>query len=225
MGMGFPINEETQKQFERIEAGTRQYMKDRIEIDTHFFFHSDLLNPILENSNTLVELRGIITKSVISAKIGMSDCIKEVKGVISGSNLYKRDMDWDIKDLVNSFYSINDAVYNRLLGAGFNFRYFIYQGGIIDDSRDFCVAHNDMVWSVEEAEDWAIWTPGKGLYPDGYQIKQKDISAIPSYLGYPGYIPLIDRGGFNCCHFIGWIPDDLAFKQRPDLKGGYDQTK
>jgi hypothetical protein len=39
----------------------------------------------------------------------------------------------------------------------------------------------------------------------------------PGYMNYPGYDPLVDRGGYNCRHIIGWIPDELAFKYRPEL--------
>jgi hypothetical protein len=216
MAVGFQINKDTQEAFKKIEALTEQFIRDRIEVDTHFFFHSDLLKPILKDSGVLSELKSIITKSVISKK-GDSSCAKEIKEFLLCINLYKDEMHWDIKDLAFNFYQVHDAIYTRLLGASFGFRYFVYQGGTLEDSRDFCVAHNDKVWSVEEAEEWAKWTPDKGEYPAGYQIKQIDANAIPSYLGYPGYIPLVDRGGFNCRHFIGWIPESMAFEKRPDL--------
>jgi hypothetical protein len=41
---------------------------------------------------------------------------------------------------------------------------------------------------------------------------------VPSYLGYAGYQPLIDFGGYRCRHGIGWISDELAQDLRPDLK-------
>jgi hypothetical protein len=97
-------------------------------------------------------------------------------------------------------------------------RYFIYQGGLINDSRDFCAAHNNKVWYYKEAFYWGEWTPSKGEYPSGYEIKQIDIYKVPSYLNYPDYDPLIDRGGYNCRHSLGWISEDMAFVLRPELK-------
>jgi hypothetical protein len=88
---------------------------------------------------------------------------------------------------------------------------------VIKDSRDFCVCHNDKVFSVDEAQEWKTWTPSKGKYPEGYTIQQKDINAVPSYLSYPGYDPLVDAGGYNCRHIMGFISDSLAEKLRPDL--------
>ena len=115
-------------------------------------------------------------------------------------------------------YQQYDAAYNMALGNEFGFKYFIYQGGLIDDSRDFCVAHNNKVWSVDEMQTWAEWTPSDGEYPEGYEVKQKDIYDVPSYLGYPGYDPGLNRGGYHCRHALGWINDKLAFKMRPELK-------
>jgi len=37
-------------------------------------------------------------------------------------------------------------------------------------------------------------------------------------MAYPGYDPLVDRGGYNCRHQLSFISDELAFKLRPDLK-------
>jgi hypothetical protein len=114
-------------------------------------------------------------------------------------------------------YQLYDAAYNSTLAQEFDMNYFIYQGGLIKDSRDFCAAHNNKVFSREEAADWVNWVPSMGDYPAGYEIKQKDTSH-PSYMDYPGYTPLVDRGGYNCRHMLGWISDELAFDLRPDLK-------
>jgi len=216
--MGFPIDKETQETFEWIEFNTEQFIKERIEVDTHFFFHSDLLRPIIQQNKILAQLKVIITEAVISKK-GTTNCSNEIEKFLKQLNVYKREMYWDIKDLAFNLHQVHDAFYTRFLGAGLGYRYFVYDGSILEDSRDFCVALNNKVWSVEEAKDWVNWTPSKGVYPKEYQIKQEDKNTVPTYLSYPGYIPMIDRGGFNCRHFISWIPDDIAFKLRPDLKG------
>jgi hypothetical protein len=111
-------------------------------------------------------------------------------------------------------YQQYDAAYNLTLGNEFGFNYFIYQGGLVEDSRDFCAAHNNKVWSKEEAEKWSEWTPAEGIYPEGYEVKAKNIYEVPSYMNYIGYDPLIDRGGFNCRHSLGWIADDIAVDMR-----------
>ena len=68
-----------------------------------------------------------------------------------------------------------DAAYNSKLADEFDMNYFVYQGGLIDDSRDFCAAHNNKVWTREEAGGCGVnWTPSLGEYPAGlYSEKQK----------------------------------------------------
>jgi hypothetical protein len=215
--MSFPIDSETQKKFVIVVAKTEELMKSKIAHDTHYFLYSDLLRPVFENSSVLTEIKEIITKSVLS-NLDSSKCEKDITAIISNSNLYIRDMYWDIKDLVFNFYQQYNAAYNMFLGFSFGFSFFMYQGGLITDSRDFCVAHNNKVWSVQEAMSWGKWTPLKGNYPLGYEIKEKDLNGIPAYLNYVDYYPLIDRGGFNCRHSLGWISDETAFDSRPELK-------
>jgi hypothetical protein len=222
--LGFPIDENTQQQFVKIVDKTKEIMKTKINLDTHYFFHSNLLKPIFESSSILTEFKYIITKYVTSQK-DMKDCVKEIKDIMTSYNLYNRDMEWDTKDLAYNFYQQYDAAYNMCLGLSFGFRFFIYQGGLISDSRDFCAAHNNKVWYYKEAFRWGEWTPSKGEYPSGYEIKQKDINTVPPYLDYPAYDPLIDRGGFNCRHALGWIDEKMAYNMRPDLKNKNDYSE
>jgi len=127
-------------------------------------------------------------------------------------------LDWSINDLIYNLYQHYDAAYNMYLAFEFGMKFFIYQGGLIVDSRDFCVAHNNKVWSMDEAESWRIWTPSKGAYPADYILKSPSKFEVSSYLNYPGYQPLIDRGGYNCRHGLGWISDEMAFSLRPELR-------
>lgn len=170
------------------------------------------------NSNTIgLELKEMTSKAVTSG-MNMRDYVKMLKEKITGSPDYHGSMERQFQRYAYDLYQQYDAAYNVTLGNEFGFTYFIYQGGLIGDSRDFCAAHDNKVWSKEESKEWVTWTPSQGDYPEGYEVKQKDVHAVPSYLGYPGYDPLIDRGGYNCRHALGWIPDNLAFDMRPDLK-------
>jgi hypothetical protein len=146
-----------------------------------------------------------------------------LRELITGSEDFKGRykpgaLDRQFQRYAYDLYQQYDAAYNVTLGNEFGFTYFAYEGGLIIDSRDFCAAHNDKVFSVEESKKWATWTPAQGEFPVRWEVKQTDVNKVPSYLGYPGYDPLIDRGGYNCRHHLGWLPIDLAFKMRPDLE-------
>ena len=93
----------------------------------------------------------------------------------------------------------------------------------LEEGRDFCVCHNGKVFSIEETEEWKDWIPDQCDYPDSHPMQSKEgtkypPNVVPGYLQVPGYDPLVDRGGYNCRHIIGWIADELAYKYRPELK-------
>lgn len=175
-------------------------------------------------SGTGTELKQMTAKAV-TTNMDLKEYAKSLKNLIVGTEEKQGLGMKQFNNYAADLYQTYDSAYNKLLGNEFGFTYFIYQGGLIGDSRDFCAAHNNKVWSVEEVQDWANWTPSQGEYPVGYEVKAKDIYAVPSYLGYPGYDPLLNLGGYRCRHMLGWISDELAFKMRPDLNNHYEIAK
>jgi hypothetical protein len=83
-------------------------------------------------------------------------------------------------------------IQNLKMANELGFNYFIYTGGLIDTSRDFCRKKNGRVFSRDDAEKWVN---------DPDLIDQKTKST---------YKPLIERGRYNCRHFLMWITDERA---------------
>ena len=79
--------------------------------------------------------------------------------------------------------------------------YFVYTGGVIDSTRRFCEKRNRKVFSRAETVNWKN-------DPDLIDQATKDT-----------YNPLVDRGRYNCRHFIMWISDERAKELRPDIDG------
>ena len=73
---------------------------------------------------------------------------------------------------------------------------FIYEGGLVDNTRDFCEERNGQVFTIDEADTWSA-----------LQWKGKNKS----------YDPLRDMGGHNCRHHPSYISDELAITLRPEL--------
>lgn len=70
-------------------------------------------------------------------------------------------------------------------------KHFMYQGGIVEGSRDFCRKKNGKVFT--EAEAVKQWPKDPDL------IDKKTVSR---------YNPLLDRGRYNCRHFLMWITEE-----------------
>lgn len=85
---------------------------------------------------------------------------------------------------------LNNEYANRL-----NLNYFIYQGGEIKTTRDFCEERNGNVYTREEGNSWNSlqWEGKKGNI-------------------------FIDAGGYNCRHYLDWISYELAKQLRPDIE-------
>jgi hypothetical protein len=86
---------------------------------------------------------------------------------------------------------------------------FLYQGGLIDSSRPFCVARNGKVFLDFEIAKFG--TP-KDPY-GGYSNKSQGL-----FSGKPDpYDPMLNCGGYSCRHHWHGVPSVTALRMRPDL--------
>lgn len=105
---------------------------------------------------------------------------------------YYRSFTYDVYAQLSSYTS---GQYAQKLGL----THFIYNGGIIKTSREFCIKRNAEVFSTEEAEQW------------------KDDADLTAVANKETYNWLIDRGGYNCRHTVDFIAEEVALVLRPDL--------
>ena len=200
--------------FDKIIEGARVLTDLKIGLRIEKMIRGGQLYSMLKSDPT--EFKQLLSKAVTS-QMSMKEFIRVIKDAINGTDERKGLLDRQLNRFAYDTYQQYDASYNKKLAEEFDMKYFIYQGGIIKDSRDFCVCHNNKVFSIEETQTWKDWTPSDCTdYPEGWP-KAKDMSAHPGYMDYPGYDPLVDRGGYNCRHIIGYISEELAQKLRPDL--------
>lgn len=101
------------------------------------------------------------------------------------------------KRWTHDIYSQYERVAANQVRVTLGLKFAIYQGGLINDSRSFCIQRNDKCYSEEEIKKW------------------KDLN----WIGKPesGYDPITDLGGYNCRHRLDWISERLAYRLRPDL--------
>ena len=122
---------------------------------------------------------------------GMGEMIKGTAGSEGILQRYYRQYAYD------TFNNV-DAAINKHYAQGVGFKYFIYHGSVIDTTRAFCRKRAGKVFSIVETKTW---------------------SGDPDLIGKAaGYVPLIERGRYNCRHSIKYISDVLAFQLRPGLK-------
>ena len=204
------------KRFDKVIEGAKEITDLRFGLKGGKFVRGGPIESIISEFGS-TEVKQIMSKAV-SGNMDKREFMKQMRDFVTGTEETPGISERKWKQFAYDIYQQYDATYNKKIADEFGMKYFIYQGGLIDDSRDFCRAHNNKVWTTEEAQTWATWTPSQGEYPAGYPMTSKKPDEVPSYLGYPGYDPFQDRGGYNCRHQLGYISEELAFKLRPELE-------
>ena len=100
-----------------------------------------------------------------------------------------------VYDLFNQVAEVKNIQFAENL----DLKWFIYTGDIIKDSREFCIKKAGKVFATIEAEtEWP-----------------KDPDLIGKGSGIP-YVPLVQRGRWNCRHRIRYISEEIAMRLDAD---------
>ena len=157
----------------------------------------------LERLGTAAEVREEIRAYVVNAinsRAAYSDFTKGFAQLVKGG----KDVDgaylryW--RQYAYDTFNQTHEIVNGALAEDLKLKYFIYQGSVIDNTRDFCRKKAGKVFSTDEALK---------LWPNDPALIDKKTKAQ--------YRPLIDRGRYNCRHFLTYISEATAKKLRPDL--------
>ena len=144
-------------------------------------------------------IREFVVRSIVSRQ-SLSVFQRGFRALVEGGNGIDGALQRYWRQYTYDTYNRIHEVVNESMADSLEMQYFIYQGSIIPKSRAFCVKKAGLVFSRKEAEEWRN-------DPDLLDKKTK-----------MQYIPLVDRGRWNCRHFLTYISDDLAFELRPELK-------
>ena len=106
-------------------------------------------------------------------------------------------------------FSRNDRQLQVLAGKHLGLKAFIYQGGLISGSRQFCIVRNGLVFLDSEI---ALFGTKEDAY-GGYTNKSEGKFSGKT----EPYQAAVDLGGFSCRHTLHGIPHVIALAMRPDL--------
>ena len=144
------------------------------------------------------QLKNYVLRSV-NGKKDLKEFQKGFKNLIVGSSdkqngllqRYHRQYTYDTLSQV-------DRAENSFMADQLDLRFFVYEGGLIDDSREFCINKDGELFHVSEAEEW-----------------RNDPNLIDSATS-DAYIPLIELGRYNCRHRLRYVTDEMAEELNPD---------
>lgn len=159
------------------------------------------LNTLIQSDEVKNKIKNVTLKSVIS-QTGYNNLKETIETEILGKEnttgafeKYYRNYTYDTVSQVDRKTS---EIYANDLGLEFA----IYEGGLIETSRKFCIEHNGNVYHKSEIADF------------------KPEKAIP-----PNYNPFTDLGGYGCRHHLNWISNQMALLLRPEAKKFIDKKE
>lgn len=152
------------------------------------------LDTLIKDATVKNQIANMTMKSVVS-QAGYFETKKALQIHIEGNadkagalQRYYRNYAFDV-------FSVSDRTNAKVFADKLKFNYAVYEGGLVEKSREFCIKRNGKVFSREEIAE---------MMPT---------EAVP-----PGYDPFTDMGGYACRHHWNWIPNQIAFSMRPELK-------
>lgn len=151
---------------------------------------------LFSNQQAAQKIAQLVNQAIIQ-KMPLKDFQKTFKQVFvgrPGEGMLERYWATNSFDLFQRIDRTANLVYADKLGLN----HAIYSGTLEEDSRPFCIARVNKVFSRPEISKWSSLS---------FQGKPKI-----------GYDPFVDCGGFNCRHHLSWISEGVAFHLRPELK-------
>lgn len=141
------------------------------------FTRSDLLTQLLRQRTTgaMQQLIGgaldpvffdPVKKELIDAVAGgggFTDLVKTIQDVVLGDSQRLGRLDSYSRQISSDLFAITDRTYTKSAGDELGAVWYRYIGGLIEDSRAFCMDRNDRFYHKSEVEAWGAGQVSKGI--------------------------------------------------------------
>ena len=188
---------ETQSKVESIRDTARRLTLQRwgYNVGTKELIPGGYFEALFNSASVAQRTAGLVNQA-IAQNMSLKDFQKSFRALFvgtPGNGMLERHWKTNSFDLYQRIDRTANLVYADKLGLN----YAVYSGTLEKDSRPFCIARVNKVFSRPEIKNWETLQ---------FQGKPK-----------VGYDPFTDCGGFNCRHHLSWVSDELAQKLRPEL--------
>ena len=187
----------------KIMPKVKDFMKVWLGIKGDVVEPNGYLDKLVSNDPAKIALKNQAMKIVIGQE-GFEDAKKQIKTLIDGNQNTMGALEKHHRNFAFDLYSQIDRATSDVIRNDLGFVFAIYEGGLIETSREFCEEHDGKIYHISEIK------------------KMKPTEGIP-----PNYNPITDAGGFNCRHHWNYISTALAKAMGKDvdkfLKGGQNK--
>lgn len=171
----------------------KDFMKQWLGISGDKLEPNGFIDNLVKNESAKIALKNTAMKIVIGQQ-GYESAKAEIKDLVEGNPKTLGAFEKHQKTFAYDMYSQIDRATANVVRNDLGFEFAIYEGGLIETSRKFCIDHEGNIYHISEIED----------------MKPKE--AIP-----PNYNPFTDCGGYNCRHHWNFISTSLAKAMGKDV--------
>lgn len=172
---------------------------DKVTLTKGGFLESFVTDTGLRN-----EVKQMTLKAIISPTKSRQDFHKEVRTLIKGNKDLQGGFSKHFDTFAYDSFAQFDRSLNTVLSKRVGLNNVIYAGGLIEDSRPFCVVRNGKVFTDEEVAKFGTIEDTFGGYDKKPHFNGKNRD----------YDPFIDLGGHRCRHTLNYITDSFADRIR-----------
>lgn len=208
-----------EKRFDSVIKNTNDLMSARLGVAKDGkITKGSYLDSFITDNTLLTELKQSIVSNVTGQQT-IEKFRKDIRDKIVGNSQVTGGFEKYYRQFAYDTYSQYDRAYGKNAADEFGLNYAVYQGGLIDESREFCEEHQGKVYTREEIKQFGKWKLPEDTkeYPGPGEV--------PSYIAkFPNYDPFTNLGGFSCRHQLTWITKSYAERLRPELKSLEEKT-
>jgi len=177
---------------------------ERFGVEGNTLTKGGYLESYVTDTALRTEIKNITVKAILSPTKPRAEYYKEVRELIKGN----KDLQGGFTKYFETFATDSFAQYDRSLNNQIakrvGLQYAVYAGNLIKDSRPFCIARVDRVFTSKEIALFGTLKDSFG----GYDKK-------PHFKGKPkSYDPFIDCGGHRCRHTLNFVSQSYAERLR-----------
>lgn len=198
------------KKIEDINVKVKDKLKVNLGIEGNKLAPNGFLDSFVKDPTLLNKLKQLTYTSITSNTVTLKQYSDSIKKLVTGSKKVEGAFTRHFKTFATDTFAMYDRVTNTEFADQLGMDYALYQGGIIESSRPFCIARNNKVFTRDEISKFGTNKDKYGGYEDK---KTGEFQGKP-----PSYDPFRDCGGYNCRHTLNFITKSLAERMRPDLK-------
>lgn len=196
--------------FLSVKRAVNRKMRKRLGLDpdTGKLQRDGYLDRVFTSEAIAQEVKQVVAKAVTSGA-PMGKVIRQLEVTIKGTREIDGALSKHFRGFVFDTYQQFDRATSDEYAVKLDLKDFIYQGGLIEASREFCKKRDGKVFTKAEAErEW----PKDSTLPRTTKERKSGVLI--------DYNPTVDMGRYNCRHRARYISEEFADRLRAQGRGG-----